>query len=154
MSNQAGLADALSALRSAGFEQPARIIVWNKETPGLGGGLRHQVEYVLVGRLPDSRVLVGSDLVAVPSVGPNTGGRYPTQKPDDLGRVLARVAHVTVAVARERLLVRVRGGRSGVVVRRAKLSLEGRRAAGPAAYRNSARSDRRPAPTAPGGARR
>jgi methylase of polypeptide subunit release factors len=48
----------------------------------------------LVGLLPGSRTLSGIDLVSVPAVGPGTAGRYPTQKPDELGRVLARMANV------------------------------------------------------------
>ena len=174
MTNQAGLEGALRALRAAGFEQPARVIAWDKRTPGLGSGLRHRVEYVLVARIPGSRILTGSDLVAVAAVGPNARGRYPTQKPEALGRLLAAMAGVArtdtvvdpfcgsgallvgaaergakviggdtsakaVSLARERLLVRLEGGQHGVVVRRAKSSLEGRRTAGEPASRNSAR---------------
>lgn len=95
MTNQAGLEDALHAMRAAGFQEPIRVIAWDKQTPGLGGGLRHQVEYVLVGRMPGSRTLAGYDLISVASVGPNTARRYPTQKPDGLGRVLAKIARVT-----------------------------------------------------------
>jgi DNA modification methylase len=47
-----------------------------------------------VGLLPGSRTLTGVDLVSVPAVGPGTAGRYPTQKPDELGRVLARMAGI------------------------------------------------------------
>jgi methylase of polypeptide subunit release factors len=49
---------------------------------------------VLVGLLPGSRTLTGVDLVSIAAVGPGTAGRYPTQKPDDLGRVLARMANI------------------------------------------------------------
>jgi DNA methylase len=44
--------------------------------------------------VPGSRTLTGVDLVSVPAVGPGTAGRYPTQKPDELGRVLARIANI------------------------------------------------------------
>ena len=47
-----------------------------------------------MGLLPGSRTLTGVDLVAVSAVGPGTAGRYPTQKPDELGRVLARIARI------------------------------------------------------------
>jgi len=47
-----------------------------------------------VGLLPGSRTLTGVDFVSVPAVGPGTAGRYPTQKPDELGRVLARMANI------------------------------------------------------------
>ena len=53
-----------------------------------------RTEFVLVGLLPGSRTLTGVDLISVPAVGPGTAGRYPTQKPDDLGRVLARIASI------------------------------------------------------------
>ena len=179
MTNQAGLESALRAMRGAGFDEPIRVISWDKQAPGLGGGLRHQVEHILVGRVPGSRTLTGSDLVSVAAVGPNTAGRYPTQKPDGLGRALAQMADVTsrdtvvdpfcgsgallvgaaergatvigsdisayaIALARERLAVRLRGGRNGIVVRQAKPSLEGRRTAGTPAYRKSAQ--KRPSP--------
>ncbi|MGC8635299.1 MAG: recombinase family protein [Candidatus Limnocylindrales bacterium] len=60
----------------------------------LRGGLRHQTEFVLVGLLPGSRTLQGVDLVTVPAVGPGTSGRYPTEKPEDLGRALAAMAGI------------------------------------------------------------
>ncbi len=41
-----------------------------------------------------SRILTGADLISVPAVGPNTKRRYPTQKPDELGRLLAKIAGV------------------------------------------------------------
>src|SRR5664279_2149625 len=82
MTNEAGLEPALDAMRTAGFVQPVRVIVWDRRWPGLGGGLRHQVEYVLVGRQPGSRTLTGTDLVSVGAVGPGTANRYPTQKPE------------------------------------------------------------------------
>lgn len=181
MANQASLESALRALRSAGFEEPVRLIHWDKQVPGLGGGLRHQVEYILVGRVPGTRTLRGTDLVSVAAVGPNTAHRYPTQKPDGLGRALAKMAGVSrravvvdpfcgsgaflvgsaergarvigadtsagaIALARERLFVRARGGRNGVVVARAKPSLEGRRTEGKPASRKSAQIVRKPAP--------
>ena len=93
MTNGDGLHDALGALARAGFAR-IRTITWDRTYPGLGGGLRHQTEFVLVGLLPGSRTLTGVDLVSVPAVGPGTAGRYPTQKPDDLGRVLARMAGI------------------------------------------------------------
>jgi len=93
MCNGEGLHDALGALQRAGFGR-VRTITWDRRFPGLGGGLRHQTEFILVGLLPGSRSLTGIDLVSVPAVGPGTAGRYPTQKPDDLGRVLARMANV------------------------------------------------------------
>ena len=93
MTNGDGLADALAAMEGAGFAR-VRTITWDKRVPGLGGGLRHRTEYVLVGYLPGSRTLTGSDLVAVQSVGPGTAGRYPTEKPEGLGRKLAAIAGV------------------------------------------------------------
>ena len=93
MTNSDGLRDAIEALEHAGFAR-VRPIVWDKRTPGLGGGLRHQTEQVLVGYLPGSRTLTGVDLVSVPAVGPGTAGRYPTEKPADLGRALAAIARV------------------------------------------------------------
>jgi DNA modification methylase len=93
MCNGDGLHDALGALQRAGFAR-VRIITWDRRFPGLGGGLRHQTEFVLVGLLPGSRTLTGVDLVSVPAVGPGTAGRYPTQNPDELGRVLARIANI------------------------------------------------------------
>jgi hypothetical protein len=94
MTNEAGLRPALDAMRTAGFGDAIRVIVWDRRWPGLGGGLRRQVEYVLVGRLPGSRPLSGTDLGSVSAVGPGTADRYPTQKPDGLGRALARMAGV------------------------------------------------------------
>jgi DNA modification methylase len=93
MTNSDGLRDALEALAHAGFVR-VRLITWDKRTPGLGGGLRHQTEIVLVGYLPGSRALTGVDLVSVPAVGPGTAGRYPTEKPEGLGRALARIAGI------------------------------------------------------------
>jgi DNA modification methylase len=93
MTNGDGLHDALGALGRAGFAR-IRTITWDRRYPGLGGGLRHQTEFVLVGLLPGSRTLTGVDLVAVSAVGPSTAGRYPTQKPDELGRILARMARI------------------------------------------------------------
>ena len=93
MTNSAGLPDALAAMTKAGFLR-VRPITWDKRTPGLGGGLRHRTEHVLVGYLPGSRTLQGSDLVAVQAVGPGTAGRYPTEKPEGLGRKLAAIAGI------------------------------------------------------------
>ena len=93
MVNGDGLSEALGAMERAGFGR-IRPITWDRRFPGLGGGLRHQTEFVLVGLLPGSRTLSGVDLVSVPAVGPATAGRYPTQKPDDLGRALARIAGI------------------------------------------------------------
>lgn len=93
MSNTDGLRDALTAMERAGFAK-VRIVTWDKRAPGLGGGLCHQTEYVLVGLLPGSRTLTGVDLVAVPAVGPGTAGRYPTEKPAGLGRKLAKIAGI------------------------------------------------------------
>ena len=93
MSNGAGLREALEAMAAAGFER-VRIVTWDRRYPGLGGGLRHQTEYVLVGQLPGSRTLSGTDLVSVAAVGPGTADRYPTEKPEGLGRELARIANV------------------------------------------------------------
>ncbi|HXX61601.1 MAG TPA: hypothetical protein VEI48_09965 [Candidatus Sulfotelmatobacter sp.] len=93
MTNAAGLHDAIGALQRAGFSE-VRPITWDRRYPGLGGGLRHQTEFVLLGRLPGSRSLSGVDLVAVAAVGPGTAHRYPTQKPDGLGRILAKMAGV------------------------------------------------------------
>jgi DNA modification methylase len=93
MTNSDGLRPAIEALERAGFTR-VRPIVWDKRAPGLGGGLRHQTEQVLVGYLPGSRTLVGVDLISVGTVGPATAGRYPTEKPADLGRALAAIARV------------------------------------------------------------
>jgi N6-adenosine-specific RNA methylase IME4 len=93
MSNGSGLREASEALERAGFER-IRQIVWDRRTPGLGMGLRHQIEYILVGYLPGSRTLHGTDLVSVAAVGPGTADRYPTQKPDGLGRAIAAIAGV------------------------------------------------------------
>lgn len=93
LSNEAGLAGAQAALRATGFVRQ-RIVVWDKRTPGLGTGLRHHVEYAVIGLQPGSRALSGRDLLSVPAVAPNTSGRYPTQKPVSLGRELAAIAGV------------------------------------------------------------
>ena len=93
MTNPDGLREAIGAMERAGFAR-VRPITWDKVAPGLGGGLRHQTEYVLVGYLPGSRTLSGADLVSVPAVGPNTANRYPSEKPAGLGRELARIASV------------------------------------------------------------
>ena len=93
MTNPDGLPEAIEALGRAGFVR-VRPITWDKVYPGLGGGLRHQTEFVLVGYLPGSRSLAGVDLVSVRAVGPGTADRYPTEKPADLGRALARIANV------------------------------------------------------------
>ncbi|MGA3056918.1 MAG: hypothetical protein ABSE70_02600 [Candidatus Limnocylindrales bacterium] len=93
MTNNDGLDQAIDALKRAGFSG-IRTITWDRQYPGLGGGLRHQTEFVLVGRLPGSRTLAGVDLVSVAAVGPGTAGRYPTAKPDGLGRELAAMAGI------------------------------------------------------------
>lgn len=93
MTNPDGLSEAIEALEHAGFSG-VRPITWDKTYPGLGSGLRHQTEFVLVGRLPGSRTLSGVDLVSVPAVGPGTAGRYVTEKPADLGRALAAIAGI------------------------------------------------------------
>jgi hypothetical protein len=93
MTNPDGLRQAIEAMEKAGFAG-VRPITWDKMVPGLGGGLRHQTEFVLVGRLWATRALAGTDLVSVRSVGPGTANRYPTEKPADLGRALAQIANV------------------------------------------------------------
>jgi DNA modification methylase len=93
MTNGDGLGPAIEALQRAGFSR-VRPIVWDKQVPGLGGGLRHRTEQILVGYLPGSRTLAGDDLVSVRSVAPATTGRYPTEKPADLGRALATIARI------------------------------------------------------------
>jgi hypothetical protein len=93
MTNNDGLRQAIGALEHAGFIG-IRTITWDRRYPGLGGGLRHQTEFVLVGRLPGSRTLSGVDLVSVAAVGPGTAGRYPTMKPEGLGRELAAMAGI------------------------------------------------------------
>jgi len=93
MTNNDGLREAIGALERAGFSG-IRTITWDRRYPGLGGGLRHQTEFVLVGRLPGSRTLSGVDLVSVAAVGPGTANRYPTTKPDGLGRQLAAMAGI------------------------------------------------------------
>ncbi len=75
MVNGDGLHDALGAMARAGFVR-VRTVTWDRRYPGLGGGLRHQTEFVLVGLLPGSRTLTGVDLVSVSAVGPGTAGRY------------------------------------------------------------------------------
>jgi site-specific DNA-methyltransferase (adenine-specific) len=93
MTNGAGLKDALTAMDRAGFVR-VQTLTWDRRSPGLGGGLRHQTEFILVGRLPGSRTLRGVDLLAVPAVGPATRGRYPTEKPEGLGRKIAAIAGI------------------------------------------------------------
>jgi hypothetical protein len=93
MTNNDGLREAIGALERAGFIG-IRTITWDRQYPGLGGGLRHQTEFVLVGRLTGSRTLSGVDLVSVAAVGPGTADRYPTAKPEGLGRQLAAMAGV------------------------------------------------------------
>lgn len=93
MTNSNGLPEAIEAMGKAGFTG-VRPITWDKVCPGLGGGLRHQTEFVLVGYLPGSRTLAGVDLVTARAVGPGTSGRYPTEKPADLGRALAKIANI------------------------------------------------------------
>jgi site-specific DNA-methyltransferase (adenine-specific) len=93
MTNNDGLREAIGALEHAGFVG-IRTITWDRQYPGLGGGLRHQCEFIVVGRLPGSRTLSGVDLVSVAAVGPGTAGRYPTMKPDGLGRELAAMAGI------------------------------------------------------------
>ncbi len=100
MTNPDGLGPALEAMHRAGFAR-VRPIAWNKQYPGVGFGLRHQTEYILAGLQPGSRALTGVDVVSVKAVGPSTANRYPTQKPEQLGRVLARMA----GVARGELVV-------------------------------------------------
>lgn len=93
LTNEAGLPGAQAAVRAAGFARQ-RLIVWDKRAPGLGSGLRHQVEYAVVGLQPGSRALRGRDLVPVPAVGPRTANRYPTEKPAALRYQLATIAGV------------------------------------------------------------
>jgi len=93
MTNNDGLREAIGAMERAGFIG-IRTITWDRRYPGLGGGLRHQCEFIVVGRLPGSRTLAGVDLVSVAAVGPGTAGRYPTSKPDGLGRELAAMAGI------------------------------------------------------------
>ncbi len=93
MTNNDGLREAIGAMERAGFIG-IRTITWDRQYPGLGGGLRHQTEFVLVGRLPGSRTLSGTDLVSVAAVGPGTANRYPTAKPEGLGRKLAAMAGI------------------------------------------------------------
>jgi site-specific DNA-methyltransferase (adenine-specific) len=93
MTNGAGLDGAIAAMKAAGFPE-VRTVTWDRRWPGLGGGLRHQTEFVLVGRTSGSRSLVGTDLVSVAAVGPGTADRYPTIKPVGLGLALARIAGI------------------------------------------------------------
>jgi SAM-dependent methyltransferase len=93
MTNNDGLPDAHRAVERAGFVG-IRTITWDRKYPGLGSGLRHQCEYIIVGRLPGSRTLSGVDLVSVAAVGPGTADRYPTAKPEGLGRKLAAMAGI------------------------------------------------------------
>jgi hypothetical protein len=93
MTNNDGLRDAIGAMERAGFVG-IRTITWDRKYPGLGSGLRHQCEWIIVGRLPGSRTLSGVDLVSVAAVGPGTADRYPTAKPEGLGRELAAIASI------------------------------------------------------------
>jgi site-specific DNA-methyltransferase (adenine-specific) len=93
MTNALGLQEALAAMKRAGFPD-VRPITWDRQWPGLGGGLRHQTEFILLGRLPGSRPVGGTDLVSVSAVGPGTADRYPTEKPVELGRVIARMVGI------------------------------------------------------------
>ncbi len=93
LTNETGLPGAQAAVHTAGFARQ-RVVVWDKQVPGLGQGLRHQVEYVVIGLLPGSRRLAGRDLISVPAVPSRRKGRYPTEKPIELGRELARIANV------------------------------------------------------------
>jgi hypothetical protein len=93
MTNNDGLREAIGAMERAGFVG-IRTITWDRKYPGLGGGLRHQCEFVILGRLPGSRTLSGVDLVSVAAVGPGTADRYPTMKPEGLGRELVAMAGI------------------------------------------------------------
>jgi site-specific DNA-methyltransferase (adenine-specific) len=93
MTNGDGLKEAIAALERAGFIG-IRTITWDRRWPGLGNGLRHQTEFILLGRLLGSRPVSGVDIVSVSAVGPGTADRYPTEKPAGLGRELARIAGV------------------------------------------------------------
>ena len=93
MTNGAGLRDAITAVERAGFTH-VRVITWDRGRPGLGGGLRHQTEHVLVGLLPGSRPLTGVDLISAPAVGSRTKDHYPTEKPEALGHALAAIAGI------------------------------------------------------------
>jgi DNA modification methylase len=160
MTNSDGLRPAIEALQRAGFIR-VRPIVWDKQAPGLGGGLRHQTEQILVGYLPGSRTLTGVDLVSVPSVGPGTRDRYVTEKPADLGRALAAIAGVRrgdvvldpfcgsgalLIGARERGALVIGCDVAAAAIKRATLRLTGGPTAKPAAAP-------RPRPKAPTGGR-
>lgn len=173
--NEAGLPYAQSAVRRAGFVRQ-RLIVWDQQRPGLGGGLRHQVGYVVIGLQPASRALTGRDLITAASVAPGTQDRYPTEKPVQLGRELAAIAGVRrgdvvvdpfcgsgnlLVGAVERGAIVIAGDTSARAVRLAsarlkaatagrRTSLEGRSRAAATAYRNSARgpTSRRATPRA------
>ena len=93
MTNNDGLREAIGALERAGFTG-IRTITWDRQYPGLGAGLRHQCEFICLGRVPGSRTLAGVDLVSVAAVGPGTANRYPTAKPEGLGRELAAMAGI------------------------------------------------------------
>ena len=93
MTNNAGTAAALEAMTAAGFTN-VRTLTWNRQWPGLGTGVRHMTEFILLGRLSGSRPVGGSDLISVAAVGPGTADRYPTSKPVELGRVLAQMVGV------------------------------------------------------------
>lgn len=93
MTNSDGLGGALAALQRAGFIG-MRTITWDRRWAGLGGGLRHRTEFILLGRLPGSRPVSGSDIVVVSAVGPGTANRYPTEKPEGLGRAIAKIAGI------------------------------------------------------------
>lgn len=163
LTNEAGLPAAQAAVRAAGFGRQ-RLVVWDKQLPGLGSGLRHQVEYVVVGLQPGSRTLAGRDLVSVPAVASRVAGRYPTEKPVELGRQLAAIAGVRrgdfvvdpfcgsgnlLVGAVERGARVIAGDTSVRAVRlatarlaaaaRGRPSLEGRSRKAATAYRNSAR---------------
>ena len=162
MTNAAGLREAIAALERAGFRD-VRPITWDKRSPGLGGGLRHQTEFVLLGRLPGSRPVGGVDLVSVPAVGPGTRDRYPTEKPEGLARALAAIAGVgrgdvvvdpfagsgaLLSGAKARGATVVGGDIAARAVKRATERLDGRPKATPSATRKPPRPSlvgRRPA---------
>ena len=91
--NEASLPAAQAAVSRAGFARQ-RLVVWDMRLPGLGNGLRHQVGYIVVGLQATSRTLTGRDLVSVASVPPGRRDRYPTEKPEQLGRALAAIAGI------------------------------------------------------------
>ena len=95
MTNDRGLVPAATALKDAGF-RATRFVVWDRTYPAWAAASATRLSTSSSACSPSSRVLSGVDLVSVPAPGARTGGadHYPTAKPEELGRYLARIANV------------------------------------------------------------